>query len=164
MTRNCASCKQKQNGSQRKNSVERDWSKSLSSKTNHGCFRSPVELPLPSYRYPFILALLVAFGAGADEMFVLFAITVSLIACLYGGATGMLIRRFGILKALAIPVIPYVLSIVLFAFAIIGRPVDWKVDVIAMFVVPPVVFTWLVFWLHSLWARKQRLREVGLIP
>jgi TIR domain len=85
-------------------------------------------------------------------------IMASLIAFLYGGAAGMLIRRFGIVKAVAIPVIPYALLVIgLFATA---NPLT----IVAIYVVPPVVCTFLAFWLHSKWARRRRMIDSGLVP
>src|SRR5262249_39612963 len=108
---------------------------------------------------PLFLAFLAILGGRVDESFVNFVIIDFLIAFLYGAVAGMLIRRFGILKALAIPVIPYMLSIVLLYFATIKWHDANRAAEIAFFMIPPVVCAWVVFWLHSLWARKQRLRE-----
>jgi hypothetical protein len=86
------------------------------------------------------------------------------IDALYGGAAGMLVPRFGIPKAVAIPVIPAMLLLVLsMAFIGISRQQEFLLG-IAIFLAPAVVGAWLAFWLHSRWARKQRLREAGLIP
>jgi TIR domain len=116
----------------------------------------------------------------------LYFFTVGMIHSLYGAAAGMLIRRFGLLKALAIPVIPALSLAFVVCFALFnisytlllwqygvgfelpymtpsGRLVFAAATVVVCFVLA-VIFTWLAFWLHSLWARKQRLREAGLIP
>lgn len=81
---------------------------------------------------------------------------------LYGAAAGMLVRRFGILKAVAIPVIPYALLVGLFASAILGWPstATDPLIIVAIYVVPPVMCTWLAFWLHSLWVRKHQMAQI----
>jgi hypothetical protein len=76
---------------------------------------------------------------------------------LYGGAAGILIQRFSIPQALAIPVIPTLLLLI-FAGALL------PLGLLVMSFVPAVMCAWLAFWLHSGWARKQRLREAELIP
>jgi hypothetical protein len=114
-----------------------------------------------------------------------YVFTIDMIHALYGGAAGILIRRFGIPKAVAIPVIP-ALFLVFIAAATFPRlavnlvwelgmflDLKWLSDAVAhpgfnwldalIFVVlsfvPAAMCTWLAFWLYSLWARKQRLRE-----
>ena len=76
----------------------------------------------------------------------------STINALYGGAAGMLVPRFGITRAVAIPVIPaFLLSLVFSAFVhqFNGGLLSFVSVASACF------FTWLALWLHSLWARKQ---------
>jgi len=70
-----------------------------------------------------------------------------IIFALYGGVAGMFIRRFGIPKAVANPVIPYVLSIVLFWLTTFGTLLPRQqalIPVIAIFV-SPVMCSWLAF-------------------
>jgi hypothetical protein len=90
---------------------------------------------------------------------------ICIIGFLYGGAAGMVIRRFGILKAMAFPVIPYVLSIV-FVLRQTFTP-GWSEKllwaVLAIVVVPTVMCTLLAFWLHSLWYRRLSSRE-AVVP
>src|SRR5262245_37162619 len=108
---------------------------------------------------------------------------------LYGGAAAMLIRRFGVPKAIAIPVVPALLLILgvshiisaeskygmtiftvvyyllyhRFGPMLVGTPNVLAVVVVVYFV-PAVVCTWLAFWLYSRWARKRRMIESGLVP
>src|SRR5262249_20489965 len=104
---------------------------------------------------PLFLALY-ATGGTKDPELLRYSSIFYIFGSLYGGAAGMLIRRFGFLKAVAIPVIPYALLVGLFASAILGWPstATDPLIIVAIYVVPPVVCTWLAFWLHSLWARK----------
>jgi hypothetical protein len=77
------------------------------------------------------------------------------IPALYGGAAGMLLRHFGILKAVAIPVIPAFLLFVTFSiFAVQHGDRDNNVGTALFLLVPPVICAWLAFWLHSRWVRK----------
>jgi hypothetical protein len=81
------------------------------------------------------------------------ALVLSITFALWGGASGMLVPRLGIPKAVAIPAIP--------AF-VIAAGVDVAADglrgggivVPAATLAPSYFLTWLAFWLHSLWARK----------
>jgi len=109
---------------------------------------------------PLFLALYATGGTQDPELLRYSSIFYSF-GSLYGGAAGMLIRRFGILKAVAIPVIPYALLVWLFASAILGWPstATDPLIIVAIYVVPPVVCTWLAFWLHSLWARKYQMAQ-----
>jgi hypothetical protein len=108
-----------------------------------------------------LIALLIMASRNVYPPFPHLTIIASLIAFLYGGAAGMLIRRFGILKAVAIPVIPCALLFLLFTWAIFMSGNPAFPIIVAIGVVPPVMCTWLAFWLQSLWARKRRLREAG---
>jgi hypothetical protein len=115
---------------------------------------------------PWLLPLI---GAGAASLPVLVALLVfmlsdpvpmpkedkiwgviSAVLCgLYGGAAGMLIPRFGILKAMAIPVIPGFLLI--FATTAGLRPRLSDALFVALFWQGlAVIVAWLAFWLHSL--------------
>jgi hypothetical protein len=109
---------------------------------------------------PLFLALY-ATGGTKDPELLRYSSIFYIFGSLYGGAAGMLIRRFGILKAVAIPVIPYALLVGLFASAILGWPstATDPLIIVAIYVVPPVVCTWLAFWLHSLWARKYQMAQ-----
>jgi hypothetical protein len=72
---------------------------------------------------------------------------------LYGGAAGMLIRPFGIPKALAIPLIPTIL----FFFVLVSSVTSWdtwNLAVATVLLVPAGVAAWLAFWLYSFCARK----------
>jgi len=94
----------------------------------------------------------------------------------YGGAAGILIRRFGIPKAVAIPVIPALLLLLvvgafwgwnwsLVLWVVVGdrkEPIGW-IDGLVLFV-PAVICTWLAFWLLSRRARKRRMIDSGLAP
>jgi hypothetical protein len=91
------------------------------------------------------------------------ALALSIIYALYGGAAGMFVPRFGIPRAVALPAIPaFLLGLVFWAFA---AP-SWEsiILVAAVTFVPSYFLTWLAFWLHSRWARKQRMIDSGLIP
>jgi TIR domain len=109
---------------------------------------------------PLFLALY-ATGGTKDPELLRYTSIFYIFGSLYGGAAGMLIRRFGILKAVAIPVIPYALLIGFFALTILGWPSSATdpLIIVAIYVVPPVVCTWLAFWLHSLWARKHQMAQ-----
>jgi TIR domain len=86
------------------------------------------------------------------------------IPALYGGAAGMLLRHFGILKAVAIPVIPAFLLFVIFSIFAPQHGDGNNVGTALILLVPPVICAWLAFWLHSRWARKRRMIESGLVP
>jgi hypothetical protein len=93
------------------------------------------------------------------------AFPVVMIHALYGGAAGMLVRRFGIPKAVAIPVIPILLLHLVFILvvrAFFGISMD--VLTLLLLFVSSVICAWLAFWLHSLWARKRRMIDSGLVP
>jgi hypothetical protein len=76
------------------------------------------------------------------------SIIVAIVAALYGGAAGRLIPRFGIPKALAIPIIPaFLLVFGLFSVLTRGQSLEFTIIVL----VASVVVAWLAFWL---WARK----------
>jgi len=78
-----------------------------------------------------------------------------MINALYGGAAGMLIRRFGIPKAMAIPVIPALLLLLVVAqkFTPRGDSADFM-DLLFLFVLA-LMAAWLAFfWLLSMWARS----------
>jgi len=106
-----------------------------------------------------------------EDAWMLFLV-LSIICALYGGAAGMLVPRFGIPRAVAIPAIPaFLLELVFLGFLklwdIAGfslLPVTILILVTAVLFVPSYFLTWLAFWLHSLWFRKRRLREAGLVP
>jgi len=87
---------------------------------------------------------------------------IPLITFLYGGVAGMLIRHIGILKAVAISVIPYVLLVFsgLATFPATSKPGDAG-GITTFFVLPSVMCTCLAFWLYSRWARKQRSKKPG---
>jgi hypothetical protein len=85
---------------------------------------------------------------------------------LYGAAAGMLVPRFGILKAIAIPIIPGgVLALFLLAaIALVQDPIDLNAYQLRMHAalvggmsVWGIMVAWLAFWLHSRWVRKQRM-------
>jgi hypothetical protein len=92
-------------------------------------------------------------------------LVLSIICALWGGAAGMLVPRFGIQGAPAIPAIPAFLSGLVVLYRLyVGSWIE-ALTVAAVFVMTIYVFTWLAFWLHSLWeVRKRRLREAGLVP
>ena len=99
-----------------------------------------------------------ATGTGGKPPAVAFVIF--MIDVLYGGAAGMFIRRFSIQTAVAIPVSPAILLIVLCLASIPPTPEASSFPIIIIiisFVAPTVVSTGLAFWLHSRWARKQRM-------
>src|SRR5262245_5168877 len=101
----------------------------------------------------------------ASWYFYLFAAV--MIYALYGGAAGMLIRRFGIPKAVAIPVIPALLLFLV--VAIVHPPLPETIVSVVLelggsgrrwidglvLAVMAVMCTWLAFWWHSRWVRKQ---------
>jgi TIR domain len=91
------------------------------------------------------------------------ALVLSIIYALYGGAAGMLVPRFGIPRAVALPAIPaFLLGLVFLGFA-----ESWETFLIPLTgatFVPAYFLTWLAFWLHARWVRKQRMIESGLIP
>jgi hypothetical protein len=102
--------------------------------------------------------------AGPRAEILYFCVFLPLITSLYGGVAGMLIRRFGILKAVAIPVIPYVL-LVESVFAILPTAErGYAGTITTLFVLSSVMCTCLAFWLHSLWVRKRRMIESGVVP
>jgi hypothetical protein len=109
---------------------------------------------------PLFLALY-ATGGTKDPELLRYTSSFYSFGSLYGAAAGMLVRRFGILKAVAIPVIPYALLVGLFASAILGWPSTTTdpLIIVAIYVVPPVMCTWLAFWLHSLWVRKHQMAQ-----
>jgi hypothetical protein len=91
---------------------------------------------------------------------------------LYGGTAGMLVQRFGIPQAIAFPVVPaiFLYFVLIIAFYLIyGVNIEylftWRniVNILLGFVFS-VVSAGLAFWLHSLWARKRRLRDAGMVP
>jgi len=86
------------------------------------------------------------------------------IPALYGGAAGMLLRRFGIPKAVAIPVIPAFLLFVTLSIFAPQHGGGENLSTALFLLAPPVICTWLAFWLHSKWARKRRMIDAGLIP
>jgi TIR domain len=86
------------------------------------------------------------------------------IPALYGGAAGTLLRRFGIPKAVAIPVIPALLLFVTLSIFAPQHGGGENVSTALFLLAPPVICTWLAFWLHSLWVRKRRRIDAGLIP
>jgi hypothetical protein len=92
-------------------------------------------------------------------------LVLSIICALWGGAAGVLVPRFGIQGAPAIPVIPaFLLGLVVLYQLYVGSWIE-ALTMDAVFVMTIYVFTWLPFWLHSLWeVRKRRLREAGLVP
>ena len=79
----------------------------------------------------------------------------------YGGAAGILIRRFGIPKAVAIPIIPAVLLFLVLSAFYIPKGLDplGLVGVFVFLLVLVVMGVLLVFWLHSLWARKYQMAQ-----
>jgi hypothetical protein len=88
------------------------------------------------------------------------------VEALYGGAAGMLVPRFGILKAIAIPIIPgAVLAFVLLAaIGLVQEPIGLDVHQLQLHAamvggssVWGIMLAWLAFWLHSRWVRKQRM-------
>jgi hypothetical protein len=95
-------------------------------------------------------------------------LVLSITYALWGGAAGMLVPRLGIPKAVAIPAIAaFGLTVIVFTFGVknIKDILWWKASIGAAAVcVPSYFLTWLAFWLHSLWVRKRRLREAGLVP
>jgi TIR domain len=88
---------------------------------------------------------------------------------LYGGTAGMLVNRFGIPQAIAFPVVPaiFLYFVLIIAFhLIVGANIEYvftwnNIGNILLGFVFSVVSAGLAFWLHSLWVRKQRLREAG---
>jgi hypothetical protein len=83
-----------------------------------------------------------------------FNVTFVMIYTLYGGAAGMLVQRFGIPKALAIPITPAGLLFLVLSAFYNPKGVDPLAFVMlsVFFLVPVVMGVWLAFWLHSLWA------------
>src|SRR5262249_45144189 len=114
--------------------------------------------PLP------LLAFSAAITGKSAPIFPIF-FSAMMINALYGGAAGMLIRRFGILKALAIPVIPAMiltaLSVCAFWPAYLSPPRWWDdyAAFIAALGMPAGGAAWLAFWLHSRWARKHQMNR-----
>ena len=106
------------------------------------------------------LAWMVAQHGWPPANIVFFVMTFVMTQALYGSATGMLIRRFGIPKAVAIPIIPFLFL----AFFVNEGIVFVGYLMILLWSAAAIVCTWLAFWLHSRWARKQRLRDAGMVP
>jgi TIR domain-containing protein len=134
-----------------------------------------------------LLAVWVASNVSDPSIYIPY-IFVVMSHALYGGAAGMLIARFGIPKAVAIPVIPALLLILLvgaffplmwkvylqYFLAVVGfapmvrlyqtfSPEGWVFAVVVYFV-PAVMCTWLAFGLHSGWVLKRRMIDSGLPP
>ena len=117
-------------------------------------------LPIPAF-----LAWLVARHGSPPASIYFYFFAVVMIYASYGGAAGILIRRFGIPKAAAIPVIPALL-LLLVVGAFLGWTrslVEWLVPVslgtsgwidgLVLFA-PAAMCAWLAFWLHTLRVRK----------
>src|SRR5262245_44586546 len=115
---------------------------------------------------PSLLAggLVVASKYTANQQLFFFAVFIT--QAVYGGVAGMLIQRFGIPQAVAIPVFPaYLLLLAVAAFI---HQSSYMVNQeglnIALTLVPAVTGAWLAFWLHSRWARKRRMIDSGIVP
>jgi len=99
---------------------------------------------------------------GPDQTLFTIAFVVN---ALYGVVAGMLVPRFGILKAVAIPIVPA--GVLAFLIVIIIRFIDEPVfpadrlqdDVnkIATSFVQGFMVACLAFWLHSKWLRKRQM-------
>jgi TIR domain len=112
-----------------------------------------------------IVAALPMFAVGAlfhDQDTWKFLIT-SIIHALYGGAAGMLLPRFGIPRAVALPAIPAILLELVFIVSVETSPSGAMILGSALMLLPAYFFTWLAFLLHSRWARKRRMIDSGLI-
>jgi len=99
-----------------------------------------------------VMMITVGYGAQDRPLFPVFLMT------LYGGIAGMLIQRLGIVKALAIPVIPGYLLILLGSM-LAGATISLA-EVVLFAVVgfgPGAMGAWLAFWVHSLWARRHQM-------
>ena len=101
-----------------------------------------------------LVGLLIGFGGFGTPS----EVAPFIVSALYGVAAGMLVRRFGIPKAVAIPIIPAVfLLLVVGAFA--PRDPSGQMVVTVILLVPAVTCACLAFWLHSLWARKHQMAK-----
>ena len=107
---------------------------------------------------PWLLPLIGAFAACipgiafAPSLYMKESFAVLTSQFLYGCAAGMLIRPFGIPKALAIPIIP----IILFFFVLMSSVTSWDIWNLAaatVFLVAAGVAAGIAFWLHSFWGR-----------
>ena len=84
------------------------------------------------------------------------------IVVLFGAVAGMLVPSCGPLGAVMGS------WMIVITFGVLGHmylglsEISW--GDLGLFTALPAVFVWLAFWLHSLWARKQRLRKAGLMP
>lgn len=82
------------------------------------------------------------------------ALTTGVISALYGGTAGMLVRHgVGILKAVAIPIIPAFSLLYSLNPARIPSAVD-TLQFAAIILAPAASCVWLAFWLYSTWPRK----------
>ena len=121
-----------------------------------------VAASLPTLLNTLLTLFSVALSAGSYQWvpgFLLFSLSAAMIYALYGATVGMLIGRFGIWKAMAIPVVPLLCVIFVSGF-IVGRQTLYNA---LGSVVLAAISVRLAFWLHSRWARKPRLRDAGVV-
>ena len=87
-----------------------------------------------------------------------------IVNALYGVAAGMLVPRFGILKAIAIPIVPagllaFVLLVTIELFqepyVIDAHQLQVAAELVGASSVYGIMVAWLAFWLHSKWVRKR---------
>ena len=122
---------------------------------------------------PWLLPLI---GAVVAALTVLFPLTIELfssdprtplaweplalfITALYGGAAGLLVQRFDIPRAVAIPAIPAILLLLfVFSWTTHDKSESWIANLEQALVVIgwSCAFISLTFYLHSLWVRKQQ--------
>jgi hypothetical protein len=122
----------------------------------------PWLLPLIGAGAAALLTLpIVAHVASVEGVSFLFVFV--MVYALYGGAAGLLVRRFGIPIAVAIPIIPAVLLLLLVS-TFSPKDIPGTMGGSVTLFVPTVMVVWLAFWLHSLWARKRRMIDSGLLP
>jgi hypothetical protein len=143
--------------------------------------QEPAQQPVKPWLLPLIGAVVAALPSvvlsgillsSSNRLDILLAsvfLVLSIIAALYGGAAGMLVARFGIPRAVAIPAIPaFLLGLIFLAFArswdIFQGTAQGVFLAPAASLVPAYFLTWLAFWLHARWVRKQRMIESGLVP
>jgi hypothetical protein len=102
---------------------------------------------------PMLLMLyVVALTARGDleRIGVLGIIFMILIHVLYGGTAGMLVRRYGVVRAVAIPICP-VASLILAETAFLAPSEPWVFILLLVILVLGALCVWLALWL---WARK----------
>jgi hypothetical protein len=111
--------------------------------------------PIKPWLLPAIGAIAASLAVVSNEPIGPTKFVAFIVNALYGGTAGMLVPRFGILKAIAIPIIPGgVLAFVL--LAVIGlvqksHGIDaHQLQLHASFA-GGIMFAWLAFWLHSKW-------------